>query len=282
MASTARPKPYAVASNTYEPRNHTEDLKMNFATPALLAITALPFAATAYAADLRAPVYSKAPIIDPAYNWSGIYVGVNAGGIWGEGTNQLSPSAFNPGVIVTTTPLKSSSFAGGGQFGTNYQLGKLVLGFEADISYASLHESGSSTGVSTITTTGETKLDWFGTVRGRAGFATTDNLLIYGTGGLAFADVKYSGSIMPFNPTCGPDVCYAGDTSRLKAGWVAGAGFEYALLRNWSAKAEYLRYDLGAITNVLSAIPGPSQPFTSSTDITGNIVRVGLNYKFQQ
>ena len=64
------------------------------------------------------------------------------------------------------------------------------------------------------------------------------------------------------------------------AGWTIGGGWEYAFAPNWSAKIEYLYYDLGKISANLPGTFGPGTTFRESVDVKGNIVRVGWNYKF--
>jgi len=99
-------------------------------------------------------------------------------------------------------------------------------------------------------------VDWLGTVRGRVGFLATPALLMYGTGGFAYGEVKVSTSITQSNTDCanfGAGSCVASNAatsgeSQTRAGWTAGGGFEWLFAPQWSAKAEYLFYDLGSVT----------------------------------
>ena len=133
-------------------------------------------AGAASAADLpsrKGPVV--APVYVPAFTWTGFYVGANAG--WGFGNmDSVGVSGFGD----------LDGFVGGGQIGYNYQLGQIVLGLEADFQGADLKAGPSWAGLGIV---GEGKTEWFGTVRGRVGYAF-DRFLPYLTGGFAYGSVK--------------------------------------------------------------------------------------------
>jgi outer membrane immunogenic protein len=221
---------------------------------ALLASTMLVGAASAADIQRPAPVY-KAPIMTPVrvYDWSGFYVGGNVG--YGFGRQDTSLSGFGGLGSANVDGL-----IGGGQIGYNWQLNNLVLGVEADFQGSGQRGDGGVAGVANYTS----KLDWFGTVRGRVGYAF-DRWLPYVTGGYAYGHGDFSG-------TTG-----AGgfSTSNNYSGWAAGAGIEYAFLNNWSTKLEYLHVDFG---NGPSAVTGAGT--VGGNRLTDDIVRVGLNYKF--
>jgi outer membrane immunogenic protein len=115
------------------------------------------------------------------------------------------------------------------------------------------------------------KLPWFGTVRGRLGYAR-DSWLIYGTGGYAYARLETDASAS------------AGATSmsltqaETRSGWAVGGGIELAFARNWTARMEYLYIDLGR-TNATLAIPGIAT-ISEDSRVTQNLVRLGANYRF--
>jgi outer membrane immunogenic protein len=260
-------------------------------------------AATASAADLAPRTYTKAPVmVAPVYNWTGFYVGLNAGGAWNE-SNVTTTTVFAPfpfGYFATTSVpaigtvgnqnINRSGFTGGATAGYNWQISNAVLGVETDFNYFGIR--GSSTGTalypccapSTFTVNSSESTDWLWTLRGRAGFLATPALLLYGTGGLAVADVKAS---YLFTDTFGP-ARESAAISTTRYGWTAGAGGEYALMNGWSIKAEYLYVDLGRAsttsTNLVTptAFPSnfPSNVFTHTVDLRSNIGRVGINYKF--
>jgi hypothetical protein len=104
-----------------------------------------------------------------------------------------------------------------------------------------------------VSITDTSKLDWFGTVRGRLGYLATPNWLVYGTGGLAYGNVNESGSAQPGNPFVGiNNAPLVWNQSTTKVGWTAGVGVENALSTNWSWKVEYLYMDLGDVTSNVS------------------------------
>ncbi|MEI9406926.1 outer membrane protein [Mesorhizobium argentiipisi] len=208
----------------------------------ILLATALVLAtSTAYAAD----VLQEAPVA-ASYDWTGAYIGVNAGG--GFGTFSLDPAGGGPGGF----DLSSSGFLGGIQAGYNWQVGQFVYGVEADIQAANIKGELSFGGPGL-----ETKVDWFGTLRARIGYTPVDRFLVYGTGGLAYGHEKVS---VP-----------GADFSKTRVGWTVGAGAEYAITNNWSFKSEYLYTDLGKATfDTLGA----------DVKVPFHTVRVGLNYKF--
>jgi outer membrane immunogenic protein len=288
-----------------------------------LAVSVLAISAVgASAADL-ASVYTKAPPIEvaPACVWCGWYVGGNVGYAGSESTSVNSSAVVtNPGVLnplatdaaaaalTTGIPVGSQKgIIGGGQFGYNFQSGRFVAGFEADIQGLSGRATGTSvtsapisgfigSNAANATLTAANSVNWLGTVRGRIGLAVEPNFLIYGTGGLAYGGVNSSTGI---NETLsGPGAVgstgtfpASGNFSETRVGWTVGAGGEWMFTSNWSAKLEYLHYDLGSanygtpVSNFGNA-GGlvPSLLYTlgqsSSTNFRGDIVRVGLNYKF--
>jgi outer membrane immunogenic protein len=190
---------------------------------------------------------------------------------------------------------------GGGQFGYNWQQGKWLVGLEADF-----QGSGERGSVLTCTFVGcpagstvgaaDYRLNWFGTLRGRAGLLATDRLVLYATGGLAYGqlDVNYTSGVNGLPLT-------AVSTRTTRAGYTIGAGAEAAIDRNWSVKAEYLYMDLGSFdtnlgtgavgTTTVTTLIGPFGPTTVATTtasttaqarsrFSDNILRVGVNYRF--
>ena len=244
---------------------------MRFIKLGMLAATGLVALSTggADAADLSA---YRAPLpAATAYSWTGLYVGANIGYGWGDaryeadvvGGGGASQSDQMNGVI------------GGLQSGYNHQFGNWVLGFESDIQL-SAQEGGSTFpggfGVATITT--DHKLTWFGTSRTRLGFLMTPMMLLYGTAGVAYGQVKEDTVV----DAPGPPVFNA-SFSDVKAGWTAGGGIEAAFGAGWSAKLEYLYMDLGKTEHTFGTVAlGTIRTETRST--IDNIVRVGLNYRW--
>jgi len=166
--------------------------------------------------------------------WQGPYVGANLGYQWGA---------------ITGNPTRPNGFAGGAQAGYNWQSNQFVFGGEADIQFSGADDTFAPWKFSN---------PWFGTLRGRAGFATS-NILIYATGGLAYGSVRVKNTFT------------GADESKLHPGWVLGAGMEVALTTNWSARAEYLYVDLSDRSYAQTG---------TSNGIESSVVRFGVNYRF--
>ncbi|MEH2480293.1 outer membrane immunogenic protein [Nitrobacteraceae bacterium AZCC 2146] len=254
-----------------------------------LALIALSSAATA--ADMSVPsrVYTKAPVlVDPGYNWTGFYAGLNGGYSWGRTT----------ATVIPTTPLAAGighdvdGALGGGQIGYNWQIDKTwVLGLEADIQGTG--ERGRSAdalgpiragriGIAGANTS-TTDFPWFATFRGRVGILADPSLLLYGTGGLAVGEVKFgtqtalTAQFFDGNTPIGTPITAVGPAlweSQTRVGWTAGAGMEKKFSPNWSAKLEYLYLDFGSKTY-----------FGGTADETrvsfhDHVFRAGFNYAF--
>jgi outer membrane immunogenic protein len=201
----------------------------------LAALLAVPFAANA--ADMRAPTY-KAPayVVSSAPSWTGLYVGLNAGYAFGD--------ADWTGFAASPSP---TGFLVGGTLGYNLQTGSWVWGIEGDLAWANIDDS---VGART------SEITWFGTARGRIGYAGWGSMMPYITAGAAFAGVENSIGAASVDDT--------------RIGWTAGLGLEYMVWSNWSVKLEYLYADLGTADG----------PAATSVDMTANTVRAGLNYRF--
>jgi outer membrane immunogenic protein len=258
-------------------------------------------AGPATAADLArpAPVYiPPAPIVVAVFNWTGFYIGGNAG--WASGNFDPSTSTvFNstyfgainvPAVNAAgAQSIKPNSFTGGLQVGYNWQAGKFVFGLEGDIESFHLSGSTSSTAVypgagpggscalgNCFTINSSTNTSWLATARGRIGLAA-DNWLFYATGGAAFTTLKGNFSFSDQTGVTETPVSF----SNSKTGYTVGAGVEAGLSPNWTVRAEYLYVNFSTVSatgTLLNAPPG--QPMFHSMDLKANIVRVGLNYKF--
>ncbi|MFD2184275.1 outer membrane beta-barrel protein [Rhodoplanes azumiensis] len=221
------------------------------------------------------PAAVAAPVV-----WRGLYVGLNAGTIYGK--NDYTESAF--GTLYGSN-LKFGGALLGGQAGYNFEYGKFVLGLEGDIAWSNTKGHGSNpialvltSGGFQATATGtaltdETTMDWFATITGRLGYAW-DRTLLFVKGGLAAADVTQtiSSNVTPVV------LASPGSFSKIAMGWTVGVGAEYALSANWSAKAEYLYYDLGS--NQYTGYTLLGSPVAVDTDVTGGLARIGLNYRF--
>ncbi len=275
---------------------------------------------TAVAADLPK---NKAPYIPPPPPpmWTGFYAGVNAGYAFNQSqdvsiaigaitVDPLNNGALNSLVASSggsgSFPVNSNGFAGGGQIGYNYQyLDRFVLGLETDIqgfvansSSAQMNQFRALTATNTLTTSlmVSKKLDYLGTVRARVGYLLSPAMLVYVTGGLAYGGANSSTNIIQTFTTSPPAAGLGGVAqmfgangaySNTRAGWTVGGGLEWMFRPNWSAKAEYLYYDLGTVSHSGGTIIAPyniggGTNFVNSvintTHFDGHIVRIGLNY----
>jgi outer membrane immunogenic protein len=200
----------------------------------VVALIAAGLAMSAQAADLnygsRAPYTVNQPL--NAYSWAGPYLGANLGYAWGS---------------VHNSPTDPSGVSGGVQAGYNWQSGPFVFGVEGDIQ---------ATGADDTFAPWKFSNPWFGTVRGRAGYAF-NNIYVYGTGGLAFGELR--GETFGLSET------------HTNAGWTVGAGAEFGLFQNWTAKVEYLYVDLSSSNFSITGV---------SNSYRFGVVRAGVNYHF--
>jgi outer membrane immunogenic protein len=185
------------------------------------------------------------------YNWTGFYLGANVGYGWSDGSGTLTAGAV-------TIPINGSGdgVLGGVQAGYNWQMNQFVFGIETDFQLSDGKGNVTSGGV----VVGNASNDWFGTIRGRVGYAF-DRWLLYVTGGGAYSHNKL---------TSVPAGLSAEATGW---SWTVGGGVEMALWDRWSAKLEYLFIDTPDSTPVIAGTAT-----TGSVDT--NIIRVGLNYRF--
>lgn len=189
----------------------------------------------------------------PLFTWTGFYVGVNAGYGWNNNDHTVVTPA---GTVLAVTGQDDGGFVGGAQVGYNYQFGSFVVGVETDLQYADIGGRGAFTvnGANFFTDDSD---NYFGTVRGRLGFAF-DRALVYATGGFAYGDV--------------------GTFGEANGGWTVGGGVEYAFTNNLTMKVEglYVNLDQSDVqftrNGVLFSSNGGDNDF--------GVVRVGLNYKF--
>lgn len=240
----------------------------------LLATTAAVVlaAASANAADLSRPAYAPPP---PAYSWTGFYWGLNIGYSWGTFKREYTETIPGFGTGTTSESQSMNGVIGGFQSGYNYQFGNWAWGLETDIQASG--QKGSTTycffASCAVSVAAEHKLPWFGTARSRLGILWSPAVLVYGTAGAAFGQVKSS-----YVENMGNVTVATLNTNNTRAGWTAGAGIEGALGGGWSAKLEYLYIDLGKQTGNSATVVGTAASWSERT--TDNIVRVGLNYKW--
>jgi len=208
---------------------------MNRFVVGAVALTVAGCATAAKAADVGYQPRQAYTVNQPlnAYSWAGPYLGGNLGYQWGS---------------VGNNPTNPSGFVGGIQGGYNWQTGPWVFGVEADLQL---------TGADDTFAPWKFSNPWFGTVRGRAGYAFS-NVLFYGTAGLAFGELK--------------GVTFGGlSESHSTLGWTIGAGTEFGLTQNWTAKIEYLYVDLDNSNFVITG---------AKNDYRFGLIRAGVNFHF--
>ena len=270
----------------------------------LSSVALLGLTAAAVAADLPSRRAAPAPYVAvPVFTWTGFYVGVNAG--YGFSNNDRNGLGVYDVVAGGTTPQlpvgtrltngdttgSNDGFVGGGQIGYNYQIGQFVIGIEADAQFADLNNSRPGSVVAATTPAGAPLagfvgaqnanfggIDWFGTVRGRLGYAM-DRFMIYGTGGFAFGGADQKG----FTDGYGT---YRGTNNDTRTGYAAGGGIEYAFTPNFTGKIEGLYVNLernrnNGFVGTYGGTPVYTTGFgRSNNDSDFAVIRAGLNYKF--
>ena len=222
--------------------------RLVFASAAIAALVGVGGSASAADLPRQMPV-KAAPYVAPYYNWTGFYLGINGGGAWGRSQWDSTGSFDVSGGLV------------GGTIGYNWQTGPWVFGLEGDIDWANI--KGNTAALGCVSGNCSSENTWLGTARGRIGYAF-DRVMPYVTGGAAFGDVKANQ----------PGTTGANDT---RAGWTAGAGVEFAVTNNISAKVEYLHYDLGSFTCGLNCGNGF---VNDNVSFNANVLRGGVNFRF--
>ncbi len=239
-------------------------------------VGAVAMLSSAYAADMyRAPEGGglKDDYV-PVNSWTGFYLGVNAGYAWTDSSRNITYKSNLGGRDSSVGTRDDGGFAGG-QIGYNWQgmlYPHIVLGVEADIQVpgASDHVSGFTVGGLPFSASQD--LDYFGTVRGRVGYAL-NRTLVYFTGGFAYGQLKDKAFLR--NGVLSVDL--RGDN--MQTGYVLGGGVEYKIAPSWSLKGEYQYINFGGETLSGAVVP-PTGEVIHSSSIDGNFhtVRIGLNY----
>jgi outer membrane immunogenic protein len=278
-------------------------------------MAAISGVASAEAADMpiKAPAYKTPAAAEAA--WTGGYVGVNGGYGWGHfnvlatpgDPNTQSVSQGQPNMPPLTASTGSEGWLGGIQAGYDWQFAsRWVAGIETDFDGAGIKGAGSVPvtilfGNQAASFSASQRIEWFGTVRARIGYLATPDLLLYATGGFAYGKANDSATVVlppgqansvgnfGYAFSCGAPyggpVCFAGDPSRISAGWTAGAGGEQRITTDLSVKLEYLHVDLGVGSYRMIGSLYAGTPYTPSFLNAGsraafNLVRAGLNYRF--
>jgi outer membrane immunogenic protein len=268
------------------------EIRMKRLLLASVTLFALVSGMTAHAADMP---LKAAPYAAPAPLWSGWFFGGNVGYGLGVKTDP-SVTFVNPAGIGGLTNFLNNGgnmfpntspdgVVGGLQLGYNWQVGAWVYGVVTDIQASTISQS--ATTVTPVVPTGanlsenlSASIDWFGTVRGKLGWAA-GNWLFYGTGGLAYGKVATDLRFFctPGGTGCG-GVNLAGHTDETKAGWTAGGGIDYAISNYVTVGAEYLYLDLGRSSVTGSQVPLFATTVVANPHFAAHIARATINWHF--
>lgn len=230
---------------------------MNLKVILSASLIAIAASSSAFAADAIMS-QEPAPFAAPVFSWSGAYIGGEIG--WGWGRGKLD------GDFDSYSEFKPNGFIGGVYAGYNFDIGNnVILGIDGNFDYNGLKETHDyfSVGGRPIQTSLESKLEWSGAVRARAGYAV-DRFMPYIAGGVAFGSVKNSVAI-------GDNYSYS--DSKTLTGWTAGAGIDYAATDNILLRLEYRYTDFGNNDFDFGDI-------STRGSYKTNDIRLGIAYKF--
>ena len=249
----------------------------------------------ASAADM--PVKAAPPPPPPLPSWTGFYLGGDIGGAWADSS---STTLFTDSTIATpfvaSNSFNRSGFIGGFYYGYNWQVANWVLGIESDWSWTDRNGGtfcrSTDFVVAGCVDTGRGVInvdahnDWIATLRGRVGY-TWGSVMLYGTGGGAWvknsvtltADCRVNGC----GPLALPGEFASATFDNTRSGWVAGLGLEWMISPNWLIRGEWLHVDVGnssGVLNLATSTPGVTQTVAWNRDLTIDIARFGIAYKF--
>jgi len=247
--------------------------------------SAVALSAPALAADMQFKALPPGPV---TYDWSGVYIGGLIGGGWA--TNRFTDSfGFLGGPLLFNQPIvqtvNGSGFIGGVEIGSNYQFGKLIIGWEADWTGGDIKGTNSASfggiggGPAIFNRAISANTDWTATVASRVGIAH-NNWMLYGKAGTAFAHTSFTDN---WTIIAAPGVpFFAGTGSSNRVGWMTGAGLEWAFATSWSLKLEYdyLNFGSRADTDTGTFLGVLPVSLGVQNDLHINQIKAGLNWRF--
>ena len=262
-----------------------------------LSAAAIMASSAAFAADLPLP---PSPVSQPAdvapvpqeqeVSFSGPYAGLQGGGGFNNTEVNLTfvdPAAFfapclAAGCAPESTEYDVDGWVLGGQFGFNHQSGMWVFGIEGDINYSDMEGSSTETitagGFVPTTLSAQSDYGYIGTLRGRLGVAL-GRVLVYGTGGLAFAEIEDS---VALTNTLGQN--FVGSEEQTFFGWTGGAGIDVLVTNNIIVGAHALYFDLGeeriALDPVTGFVPPAGSAVYADVEHTGILARGHVSFRF--
>jgi outer membrane immunogenic protein len=239
--------------------------KFLYSAAAIVPVIIVSMTAGALAADL--PSRNPPPVfVPPVFTWTGFYGGLQVGYQWSDASLQdYSLVTGAPGVTEPT--FHEQGVMAGGHIGYLYQINQFVLGIEGDVNGSGYTGNGASVTITPLLY--NTTISVEGSVRGRLGIASWDRLLIYATGGVAFAPIrdKYTNGLGLVD-----------DITTTRVGWTIGGGLQYAIDPHWSVRAEYRYTDYGRYNDALIISSGGV--LGEQRHETTNVALVGFSYKF--
>jgi opacity protein-like surface antigen len=269
--------------------NHVARLGLNYKFDPAGTVYAAPAGSTS-------PMLFKAPV-PAAWSWAGAYIGGTIGYSAGRLKTDtiFSDPASGTQLFATRASRQLDGAIGGAQAGYNWLAGIWLAGVEGDLNYSGQRAKlnavcpGEICNPALIGVVADPsvianfeqgqKLEWFATLRGRLGITVTPDAIAYVTGGLAVGEVMTAGTLFGFDASGNP-VNTIVSSHNTNAGWTVGGGIEGRLIGNWTAKIEYLYLDLGTVTTIPAPAPGATTAAAFNSRITDNLLRVGVNYKF--
>jgi len=250
-----------------------------------------------------APPKDPSPVTTWKHDWSGPYAGLQVGAAWGDnggGFSYVTPDGYSSSPSFVT---EARGALAGAHIGYDRQFSDWVLGLEGSVDVTNLNKQellgweipnpalyyiGLGSGSAYCNTPpgfcggvigARIWSDVQGSLRARAGYAW-NRLLLYGTGGLAFANFNLQSSIGGQDASGDYYFAAANDRSMLRLGWTLGAGVEYAIAPRWSALAEWRYSDFGHITETPTSFSTGGLYYRGGRHVTQDQVQVGFSYKF--
>lgn len=261
---------------------------MRKVTCTILAVSGfMALAGQAPAADMP----TKAPPVTPpvVQSWTGFYIGGHVGGGAINGdlhADYLSTTGIPFGVVPTDSSVSASGFLGGVQGGFNWQFAPMwVAGIEGDFSWTRMNASVTVIPVTPAgaplpaqPTSWTRDLKWLASARARLGYLATPDLLVYGTGGVAFGGFDYDASFVNTAPGSNN---WSNPFSKTLTGFVVGGGVDWRFAPHWALRGEYLFYHFPSTDNLASNPVFPTFPIRFTWDDTDvHVGRVALSYQF--
>lgn len=241
------------------------------------ALVCLPLGA--FASDLPSKKAPQAPMLKQSIDWTGAYAGVSGGYGSSSVDGQYDMEDFDTGDIFVVNgegafDFSPQNFLGSAHLGYNYQVGNYVLGIEGDINGMKMTDTLVYRNDSDQL---DIELNWVATVRGRAGILASENLLVYATAGVAFADYVFKAD----DNIDDNDPADRGSRNLNAVGLALGGGLEYAINQSWSVRADALYVTFDQNENIDGVVPSDSGDFGDNITINDYVAgRVGVSYKF--